>query len=115
MPPEILMVGFFMGWPKRQKAIWLKQLDEIIANPNEDYDKIVRSTMGPIPKLNRIIQENNNTVEEIAYSELIDKPKIKYLRNYIRQNDLLSRNTKDIYQQLKVHEFEGSNDQKKIL
>ena len=36
----------------RQKAIWLKQLNEVITNPNEDYNKITRSTIGPIPKQN---------------------------------------------------------------
>ena len=96
----------------RQKAIWLKQLNEVITNPNEDYNKITRSTIGPIPKLNRMIQENNNTIEEIAYSELIHKPKIKYLRTYIRQNEILSGKTKGIYQQLKAHEYQGSDDQK---
>ena len=59
-----------------------------------------------------MIQENNNTIEEIANSELIHKPKIKYLRTYIRQNEILSGKTKDIYQQLKAHEYQGSDDQK---
>ena len=99
----------------RQKAIWLKQLDEIITNPNEDYKKLTRSTIGPIPKLNRIILESNNTIEAIAYSELTDKPKIKYLRNYIRQNEVVRGKTKDIYQQLKSNEFEGSYDQIKYF
>ena len=99
----------------RQKAIWLKQLDKIITNPNEEYNKLTRSTIGPNPKLNRIILENNNTIEAIAYSELTDKPKIKYLRNYIRQNEVIRGKTKDIYQQLKANEFEGSGDQIKYF
>ena len=96
----------------RQKAIWLNQLSEVIANPNKDYNKITRSTIGPKPKLNRLLQENNNAIEKIAYSELIHKLKIKYLRAYIRQNEILSGKTKDIYQQLKAHEYKGSEDQK---
>ena len=81
----------------RQKAIWLKQLNDITDNPNVEYNKLIRSTIGPNTKLKRILQEKNSTIEEIAYSELTHKPKIKYLRDYIRHNEIPEGENKDIF------------------
>ena len=96
----------------RQKAIWLNQLRELTDSPNEDYNKLIRSTIGPNRKLKKILEDKNDIVEEISYSELQHKPKIKYLRNYIQRNSLPEGKTKDIYQKLK--EIENNESEEKL-